>query len=291
MGGTLSIDRDAVSEVLSRHTVLLQILALLLAFSALGMSAPAAAALRDWWPFGKKEAEEAAAIPDPVAYSPHLEVTGEGAGLNKKLREASALIERKDTPASGLAGLIARSRQDLGQLAATLYENAFYAGEITIRIDGTPLETISPFDPITTRPVPVEINVSTGPRFAFGKVRTSALPRGIVLDRLGLVPGRPANSSVILAVEEAIADAWREQGHPLAAVKPRNVVADHETRLVDVDVVVDAGPVARFGNVKVEGAENVKRRLIVGRAALRRGPYSSKTTKLATQRLRDLGVF
>src|SRR5207249_8147422 len=99
---------------------------------------------------------------------------------------------------------IARARQDIGQLAATLYENAYYAGEITITIDGKPLDSISPFDPIVTRPVPVDIKVMTGPRFAFGRIRTDELPRGISLDRLGLVAGRPAYSPLIVVAENAI---------------------------------------------------------------------------------------
>jgi translocation and assembly module TamA len=288
-GGPPTIDRMP-SDLRSRHYVLLPFFAFVLGLTWLGVPAPASAALRDWWPFGSKNAADES-IPDPVPYSPHIEVKGEGAGLNKKLSDASNLLERQGAPASGLAGLIARARQDVGPLAATLDENGYYAGEISITIDGKPLEAISPFDPIATRPVPVDVNIATGPRFTFGRIRTSELPRGVSLERLGLVTGRPANSTAIVSAENAIADAWREQGHPLAAVKPRNVVADHETRLLDVDLVVDSGPVARFGRVTVTGAENVDRRLIVGRAARRGGQYSSKTTKVATQRLRDLGVF
>src|SRR5258706_11942105 len=85
-------------------------------------AAPSTAALGDWWPFGRKEAAEP--VPDPVEYTVTLTVNGDGRDLEKLLRDASGLIEKKDTPPSGVAGLIARSRQDLPRLAAVLYENA-----------------------------------------------------------------------------------------------------------------------------------------------------------------------
>jgi len=219
--------------------------ALILASACVTLAGPARAAF-DWWPFGKK-ADEIAQIPDPVEYEPKLTVDGGTRAVEKSLREVSALIDRRKTPTSGVAGLIARARQDVGQLTAILYQHAYYAGQIAITIDGKPLNAISPFDPVATKPVPVEIHVITGERFAFGKVEVPALPRGASLSRLGLVPGRPADSGRIVAAENVIADAWREQGHPLVTIKPREVVADHDTHKVDVKLDIEAGPVARYG--------------------------------------------
>ena len=262
--------------------------ALLFAAASACLVAPAHAAF-DWWPFGKK-AEEIAQIPDPVDYEPKLEVDGGTRAVEKSLREASALIDRRKTPTSGVAGLIARARQDIGQLTAILYQHAYYAGQIAITIDGKALNAISPFDPIAAKPVPVMIHVTTGERFDFGKIEVPALPRGVSLSRLGLVPGRPADSGRIVAAENVIADAWREQGHPLVTIKPREVVADHDARKVDVKLDIEAGPVARYGRVAVSGIKDVNARLVVGRASLN-GTYSSTSTKSAIKRLRDLGVF
>lgn len=258
------------------------------AWVGVGVAAPAHAAF-DWWPFGKK-AEELAQIPDPVEYEPQLVVDGGTRAVEKALREASALIDRRKTPTSGATGLIARARQDIGQLTAILYQHAYYAGQIAITIDGKALNAISPFDPIATKPVPVEIHVTTGEGFAFGKLDVPTLPSGVSLSRLGLVPGSPADSGRIVAAENVIADAWREQGHPLVTIKPREVVADHDSHQVDVKLDVEAGPVARYGRVGVTGIEDVDARLVVGRASLN-GTYSSTSTKNAIKRLRDLGVF
>src|SRR6185295_14787671 len=169
---------------------------------------------------------------------PKLEVEGDG-DLAKPLRNAASLIDRRKTPTSGIAGLIARARQDVGVLTAVLYQHGYYAGQIAIAIDGKPLDAIGPFDPIATRPVPVDIRVVTGERFVFGRIEVPTLPSGVSLARLGLVSGYPAESGRVVAAETTIADAWREQGHPIVVVKPRQVVADHAQRVLDVTLDID----------------------------------------------------
>src|SRR5690606_5570718 len=113
-----------------------------------------------------------------------------------------------------VAGLAARARQDIARLTGVLYEDARYAGEIRITLAGRPLDSVGPFDEIPARPVPVEIVVDPGPVFVFGQVDAAPLPPGVALRDLGLVPGRPASSAVIVAAETEIVDAWRRQGHP-----------------------------------------------------------------------------
>ena len=256
-------------------------------------AAPASAAFSDWWPFGRKEAAEP--VPDPVEYTVTLTVTGDAHDLEKPLRAASGLFEKKDTPPSGMAGLIARSRQDLPRLAAVLYEHARYAGEIAITVGGKPLESMGPFDPVEARPVPVAITIDPGPAFRFGRIVAEPMPAGVSLQRIGLVTGRPAVSTTIVRAETAMLEAWREHGHPLAATKPRAVVADHATSTLDVELQVVPGPVAKFGRVTVtvgsETGKGVDRDLIIGRAGIEHGEFSAKTIKRATTRLRDLGVF
>lgn len=245
----------------------------------------------DWWPFGRKADAEAEAVPDPVPYQAALTVTDADRKLEKALREASGLVENERKPPSGLSGLIARAKQDTAQLTAVLYENARYAGQIAITIDGKPLDAIGPFDPVSTQPVPVAIAVSAGPPFAFGRVQAAPLPAEVTLQELGLVTGRPAGSALIVDAETAIANGWRQDGHPLVTVNPRGVVADHATSTLDVALRVDPGPVADFGQVTLIGAEQVEASLPLRRAGIARERYSSKKTKRAETRLRELGVF
>ena len=254
-----------------------------------GSVVPASAALRDLWPFGQSAPEEA--VPDPLPYAATLTVTGADRRLERALRDASALIERQKSPASGVVGLTARARQDLARLTAVLYENARYAGEIFITIDGKPLASVDPFETIAARPVPVTITINAGAPFVFGQVNATPLPDGLTLDDLGLTPGKAAGSSVIINAEAKIVDAWQEQGHPLASAATRDTIADHRTNTLDVTLAVNPGPLANFGKVTVTGTEHVNPNLVLGRAGIDGGLYSSKKTKRAATRLRDLGVF
>jgi translocation and assembly module TamA len=254
-----------------------------------GSAVPAAAQLRDLFPFGRSAPEEP--IPDPVPYIVTFTVVGAERRLERALRDASGLIEREKTPASGLVGLIARARQDVGRLTAVLYEDARYGGQVSILIDGRPVDSLDPFATVTTRPVPVAIAVSAGPPFVFGRVDAAPLPPELTLADLGLSPGAPAGSAAILRAETRILDAWRQQGHPLAAVGQRDTIADHNTNTLDVVLSVDPGPIASFGRVTVEGTEAVNPALVLARAGIDGGLYSSRITRRAETRLRDLGVF
>ena len=250
---------------------------------------PASAALSDLWPFGSSAPKET--IPNPLPYTITFSAPGAGWGLERSLRQASDLVSRQKTPASGLVGLTARARQDLGRLTAVLYESARYAGEVFITIDGKPLAKVDPFATITARPVPVTVTVKPGVEFAFGRVSATPLPPGLTLDALGIKPGRPARSSVVVDAEAKLVDAWKDQGHPLAVAGNRNTVADHRTNTLDVALSVRPGPWANFGRVTVTGTEAVDPNLVLARAGINGGPYSSKVVKRATKRLRDLGVF
>ncbi|HVZ12825.1 MAG TPA: autotransporter assembly complex family protein [Bauldia sp.] len=266
-------------------------MALLLALSlATGLAAPSTAALSDLWPFGRKV--PAPAVPDPVTYAATLSVSGADSRLEKNLRNASDVLKLQATPASGLTGLLARARQDVARLTGVLYENARYAAEVSVLIDGRPLQSVGPFDNIAARPVPVSIRITVGPPFVFGRVSTTTLPPGVDLNRIGLVAGKPAGSAVILNAEAAIADGWRKNGHPLVQVEPRDTVADHRADRLDVALNVEPGPLANFGRVTVTGTKEVNADLVLARSGIQRGTqYSSDITSRAENRLRDLGVF
>ncbi len=243
------------------------------------------------WPFTRNN-RATEAVPDPVTYTFDLQVIGGNRRLDRDLRNASSLYTRRTTPASGLVGLLARARQDVGSLTAVLYENARYAGEVAITVVGRPVEEWSPFDPLGKQPVPVAIRVTAGAQFVFGTVNAGPLPPGTTIADLKIAPGDLAELGRILSAEDAITNVWREQGHPLVTVEERNVVADHATRTLDLDLAVDPGPVAAFGRVEVSGTERLDPNLVYGRAGIKPGePYTPAVTRRAEQRLRDLGVF
>ncbi len=85
---------------------------------------------------------------------------------------------------------------------------------------------------------------------------------------------------------------FRNQGRPLAKVVQRDVIADHDTNLVDLTLKVVSGPVAPIGNVGVTGQKSVDPEFIRRYSRLNEGkPYSPEELRKAGDRLRRLGVF
>lgn len=244
----------------------------------------------------ENDTNEAVEVVDPLSYSVTLEVTGndpEG-DLRSELEAASQLVQGADRPVSGSIGLIQRANGDFEQLIAALYENARYAGEVRIRLDGRRLADLPPDAKLGgSGPVPVRILVDPGKQFRFGDVSVrDADGRVYSAVEQGLAPGQLAKSTVILDAEQALVLELERDGHPFAKVSGRDVVADHARGLLDVSLELDAGPVAPFGQTAVDGAESVDSQFIARMAGIRQGEqYDPEELAAAEKRLRALEVF
>lgn len=235
--------------------------------------------------------EDTADVVDPLRYSVTLTVAGDDE-LRETLEEASSLVADEERPVSGSLGLIAKARSDREQLIAALYREARYDGVVTVTIAGRPIDEIEPDAQFSGEPVPVAVSVDPGSVFTFGAVRLEGDAAGLDPARFGLVAGAEAGSDVIIKAEAEIVRVLKEEGRPLAKVAARDVVADHETRTLDVTLDVAAGPVAPYGETTVEGAETVDPAFTAMMAGLEPGrTYSPEEIEEARQRLVDLGVF
>ena len=235
--------------------------------------------------------EETTDVADPLRYAVSLTVAGDD-DLREVLEEASSLVADEKRPVSGSLGLIAKARSDREQLVAALYREARYDGVVDVTIAGRPIDEIEPDAQFSGEPVPVVISVDPGSVFTFGTVRLGGDAAGLDPARFGLVAGAPAESDVIIKAEAEVVRILKEEGRPLAAVSGRDVVADHETRTLDVTLAVAAGPVAAYGETTVEGAETIDSAFVAMMAGLKPGrTYSPEEMEDARQRLVDLGVF
>ncbi|MCO6408025.1 autotransporter assembly complex protein TamA [Hoeflea alexandrii] len=244
----------------------------------------------------ENDTAEAVEVVDPLSYSVTLEVTGNDpdGDLRSELEAASQLVQGADRPVSGSIGLIQRANGDFEQLIAALYENARYAGEVRILLDGRRLADLPPDASLGgSGPVPVRILVDPGKQFRFGDVSVrDADGRAYSAGEQGLAPGQLAKSTVILDSEQALVLELERDGHPFAKVSGREVVADHARGLLDVSLELEAGPVAPFGQTAVDGAESVDSQFIARMAGIRQGEqYDPEELAAAEKRLRALEVF
>lgn len=215
--------------------------------------------------FGKTKEEPVA---DAVPYKPTINVIDAPRSLRKAIAAASNLNSMKKSPPSGAAGLLRRARADIDQITAALYANGYYAGTIRITIAGRDIDAPDILQVIEAArpagPVPVQVDVTTGPLFHFGEItlvdadRHRPLAMAPTLKSLRLLPGEEAKSTSILDAEGRIAEFYRKEGHAFAKVVDKDVVADHATNLVNVTYVVSPGPAVAFGQVTVSGTEKVR---------------------------------
>ena len=285
------------SAGLVRHLVALGLASALLA----GIAAPPAAAFKifgmRFFEAGDEAVEDQ--VPDAQRYELDFTVTGE-TGLEDALRNASELAREGARPPPGSAGMIARARGDYGRLLAALYAQGHYGGTIRIDVNGVPVENLRP-DVDLPDPVPVSVAIDTGPVFRFGEIRIDGLPPTITteekeavleIDDWAMRVGEVAKSGAILEAEGRLVDVWRQRGYPKAEIVKRQITADHATNMVDVTLVVTAGPEAVLGGVEVTGTKRMNPVFVARQTGIRPGePYDPDTLIRARERLRRLSVF
>lgn len=213
-----------------------------------------------------------------------------------QLKESSGLAAAVAEGTADLGQLVARARGDLKLLRGVLFENGYYAGKISIDIDGRPLEAVqaTPFLVRGGDIVSVKVAVMQGPLFRLGNVElatTIATPVAPPMnpDVYGLVQGKIAKSGLVVSAVRKIVEEWRIAGYPFAKVADKKIVADHETLKLDVKIRVDPGQAATYGWINVAGATNLAPDMVARYSGLRPGQkYTPKGLRKAGERLRKL---
>lgn len=245
--------------------------------------------------FGK----EPEPLPGSVPYT--VEFTAEGAerALARRLAGASRLIEEEDEPSPGDAALLATARGDYRRILGALYAAGRYGGVISITIDGREAADL-PIDTEFGETAAVAITVEPGPLYLFDDVAIANRPGPILDDpevpptpeELGLRPGEPALSGVVLASEAALIGRWREKGHPKAAIERRTASAYHEEEAIDVAITVAPGRPAVFGPTTVSGTERMDPEFVAYYADIEPGTaFDPDELQEARDQLRRLEVF
>ncbi len=201
----------------------------------------------------EETAETAPPVPltDPVAYDFDLDTNVEPA-VRALMEKASALRTRADRPPASLASLNARINEDVSRFRDILRSEGYYKGEVTPTVD------------TSAEPVAVTISVQNGPPFTLAAYDliyrptepVAAVPRTAA--DLGLEIGQVAAATPLVDAERAIIRRLGQRGYPHATLASRRYVANRETETIRATLGVDTGPFTKFGELRIEGLDDVE---------------------------------
>ncbi|ORE97213.1 autotransporter assembly complex family protein [Aurantimonas sp. 22II-16-19i] len=239
--------------------------------------------------------DSAVEVIDPLNYDATLTVEpapDDDGTLQDSLSTASSLVGEEDEPVSGSLGLLSKAKTDRKRLVAALFENARYDGLVDIFIEGRDITTLQPDAEFSARPVPVTIRVRPGPKYTLGRIAVTS--GGIPVDpaEYGLAPGGAAGSAEVLEAEARMFSKLRQDGRPFVAVTDRDIIADAANNRLEYEARLDPGPRVPFGDIWVEGAEDVDPGFIAYMTGIKAGEvFSPQELADARDRLLKLGVF
>lgn len=249
--------------------------------------------------WGAREEEDQIEVIDPLPYTVTFNITGVGGGTSRAVKNASSLWTDRETPASGVGGLLSKARGDYRRLLAALYAAGYYGPYISIKAAGREVADLTLAVDLPPN-VPVAIEVRAGPRFEFGRTEiVNAPPPTDDMDdevdtpaSIGFKRGERAFSGVINQASSLSVERWRQLSHAKAREAGRDVIADHADDRLDVTLTMDPGRAAVYGDIKATGSRRTDPDFITYMSGLRPGrPFDPDDIDSAQTRLTSLQIF
>ena len=220
---------------------------------------------------------------DQGSMSYHVFLTDlDNSDLEQKIQTESVLLSRQDAPVSGLVALQRRADEDHDRIDGVLRAEGYYQATIQVDIDAK------------AQPVNVVLRIQTGPVFrleAFNLHMNGEAPPPS-LERLGVELGEPGRAEEIVKAEKKLLEILAEDGYPLARIRERNVVVDHDDDSMRVGVTVDTGALAHFGPVTISGLVSLPESWLRNRIPWSVGDqFSVSAMERLRKRLNDSRLF
>lgn len=247
----------------------------------------------------RAEKDRESVVTEPQDYAVTVAMQGDADGMEKVVKAASTLWRKRDEPAAGAAGLIVLARGDYRSILGALYREGRYGGVISITIDGQEASAMRP-DATVTPDAEVIVTVRPGPAFTFGRtaIINQAPPPAEDGDAVddpssrGFEQGALARSSAVRDAAALAVEAWRQQGHAKARIADKDITADHASNLLDAEMTVEPGRLARYGALAVEGTARMDPDFVAWMSGLEPGQeYDPDDIERASKRLARLDVF
>jgi translocation and assembly module TamA len=167
------------------------------------------------------------------------------------IEKSSALMTQKDRPPVSYAALSKRVDDDIGRFKDVLASEAYYEPDVKATIDGE------------VEPAQVVIRIDPGPLFHLDSVAVHYQPAEPATTvpttpaDLGLTIGQAAAGAPLVEAERRLVRQLNENGYPNARIVGRQYLANRDTKTIAATWTVDTGPLARFGELQVNGLKDV----------------------------------
>lgn len=228
------------------------------------------------------------ALPALAAPKVSFQIPGVETALKDRLQGASLLSGL--APEADAQEVFAAARADYARLVGVLYDQGYYSGEISIRLDGREAAGIAPLD-APAQIGAVEVRIIPGPLFHFARAEIAPLARDTALPS-GYAAGEVAHSGVIAEAATEGVKTWREAGYAKAQVAGQSIVADHRAQTLAADIRLDSGPLSYFGTLHTSGNERLRTKRLAEIAGYPTGKrFSPERLEEVRARLRRTGIF
>lgn len=217
-----------------------------------------------------------------------MELVGvEDKDLRSLLEAGSLLLARRDDPPLTAAGLVRRIEADVERFRRVLRSQGYYDGEIGFALDEASVPAA-----VTVRVSPGEPYALSIYRIRFVEDAQSAPPEAPPAEALGLRLGTRTQAADLVTAEVRLLNRLRNEGWALARRVDREIVVDHRTRTVQVDVLIDPDLRARFGRVSIEGLDRTDEDYLRQWISWSQGDlYDESKVDQLRRDLQELGLF
>lgn len=221
----------------------------------------------------------------------------------------------KDRPLLSVMGLNQRMRSDLETGQDVLHSFGYYAGsvrgEITRANPESAKDQANDDGEAEKNPhsndYAVVITFEPGIRYTVGKTKIALVkPEMLHLDDpqpkrpapaktladVNLPEGSPALAGDVLDAVSAVRENFRDRGYPFANVASSRYIVDHSNQTLDVDLVIDSGPLVTMNGLEVKGESPVQRSYLDALATWKPGDaWNQSKVESFRNALRQSGLF
>lgn len=243
----------------------------------------------------------------------------------------SRLEQMRDKPVVSVMGLDQRMRSDLDVAKDVLHSCGYYAGRARGKITrkkpgGQPGKTtpaasanaksdaekghasgVTDAGPPPPDNYLVTITFEPGIQYVVGKTRVSVTdparlkpaparenfaPPATTLADVGLQSGDPALAGSVLDAVSAVRENFRDRGYPFASIASSRYIVDHGSQTLDVELVMDSGPLVFMDGLEIKGESPVKKRYLDALTTWESGaPWNQARVEDFRNNLRRSGLF